>query len=253
MNLNEAKSWLLIYRPGTADADDPQVAAALALARTDPELSDWFAAQSAAQAAVRAKFQEITPPAGLREQIVSEQAAGGKSVAARRALLLAVAAIVLWGLLAIWWVPRPAPPPADNPLAFYQSHMVRLALSGYAMDVMTNDAVPVRAFLAQHQAPADFALPAPLEHAALIGCAVRNWQGAKVSLVCFRTGRPLPLGAQSDLWLFVVDRSAVQNAPGASIPRVAKVNRLITATWTDGNKLYFLGLDGPESELRQYL
>jgi len=253
VNLNEAKTWLLIYRPGTADDSDPQVAAALALARTNPELGDWFAAQSAAQAAVRAKFQEITPPAGLREQIVSEYAASRKSVAARRALWLAVAALVLWGLLAIWWVPRPARPPADNPLAFYQSRMVRVALGGYAMDLTTNDPVSVRAFLGQHHAPADFALPAPLEQAAVIGCAVRDWQGAKVSLVCFRTGRPLPRGAQSDLWLFVVDRGAIKNAPGTSSPQVAKVNRLITATWTDGSKLYFLGLDGAEAELRQYL
>jgi hypothetical protein len=253
VNLNEAKTWLLIYRPGTADAGDPQVAAALALARTNPELGDWLAAHSAAQAAVRAKFQGITPPAGLREQIISEQAAGGKSVAARRTLLLAVAALVVWGLLAIWWVPRSVPPPADNPLAFYQNRMVRLALGGYAMDLTTNDPVPIRAFLAQHHAPADFALPAPLQQAAIIGCAVRDWQGAKVSLVCFRTGRPLARGAQSDLWLFVVDRTAIKNAPGTSAPQVAKVNRLITATWTDGNKLYFLGLDGPEPELRQYL
>ena len=33
MNRDEAKTILLLYRPGTADADDPEFAAALALAK----------------------------------------------------------------------------------------------------------------------------------------------------------------------------------------------------------------------------
>ncbi len=39
MNRDEAKTILLRYRPGTADADDPEIATALALARQDPELT----------------------------------------------------------------------------------------------------------------------------------------------------------------------------------------------------------------------
>ena len=253
MNLSEAKSILLLYRPGTAEAADPQMIEALALAKANPELAAWFEAQRAQQEALRAKFREITPPAGLREQIISEHAAARRTILrppAMRFTLAALGLLLLLGTLAVFWFPRPTP---DNPLAIYQNRMVRQALGGYAMDMMTNDPGAIRAYLAGNHAPADFRLPVPLRKAALTGCAVEAWQGAKVSLICFRTGKPLPPGTASDLWLFVVDRTSVKDAPDATVPQLAKVNRLITATWTDGNKLYFLGVEGGEADIRQYL
>ena len=72
MNISEAKSILLLYRPGTADAEDPQMAEALSLVKVNPELAGWLETHCAAQEALRSKFSQITPPAGLREQIISE-------------------------------------------------------------------------------------------------------------------------------------------------------------------------------------
>jgi len=254
VNLQEARTILLYYRPGTADADDPQVAEALALAKTNPELGLWLEAQGVGQAALRAKFRQVTPPEGLREQIVSEYGASRRGLALRRALGLAVTvALLLLGLLAVLWPLRqPAATPA-NALADLQNSLVRTALSPYAMDLPTNNLASIRAYLAQRQAPADFTLPAPLRHTALSGCAVRVWQGARISLICFRTGKPLPPGAASDLWLFVVDRAAITNAPPATAPQFAKINRLMTATWTESEQLYFLGMVGPEAELESFL
>lgn len=251
MNVNEAKTLLLIYRPGTADAEDPQIAEALALTKSDTGLARWLEAHIAQQEALRAKFGQITAPAGLKEQIISEQAASRRRLATRQKLWVAAAAmLLLLGTLAILWFPRRPP---DNSFTFYERAMVRTALGGYAMDLMTNTPVPIQAYLAENHAPADITLPAPLQHATLTGCAVRNWQGAKVSLICFRTGKPLPPGTSSDLWLFVVDRMAVMNAPNTTVPQFAKVNRLMTATWTEGDKLYLLGVEGQEADLRKYL
>ena len=72
-------------------------------------------------------------------------------------------------------------------------------------------------------------------------------------MICFRTGKPLPPGQSSDLWLFVVDRAAVQNAPPSGPPQIKPVNQLITAVWTQGDKVYLLGTEGNEQILRQYL
>lgn len=249
MNLNEAKELLLLYRPATADAADPQMTEALALAKTNPELARWLEAQQAQQGALRAKFSQITVPAGLKEQIISEFAASRRAPATWRNAWFALAALMLLlGILAIVWLPRSLP---ENSLTYYQSEMARIALGDYGMDIMTNDATPIHAYLAQQHAP-DFALPAPLQHATLTGCAVREWQGTKVSLICFRTGKPLPPG-KSDLWLFVVDWTTVQNATQTTAPTLMKVNQLMTATWTEGDKLYFLGVEGQEQDIRQYL
>lgn len=249
MNANEAENILLLYRPGTADADDPQIATALALAKLDPELARWLEAHCARQLVIGEKFRSLPVPAGLKEQILSEHAAKGRPIFWRpHAWLAAAAAILLLGALAWFWFPKPG-----DPLALYQDQMVSLALRGYAMDLQTNDPAQIRRYLAQRQSPSDYVLPAALQKTVVAGCAVANWQAAKVSMICFRTGQPLAPGAQSDLWLFVVDRTALDLKAGSEVPQFSKISRLITATWTQGDKLYLLGTEGDAQTLRQYL
>jgi len=72
-------------------------------------------------------------------------------------------------------------------------------------------------------------------------------------MICFRTGKPLPPGQQSDLWLFVVDRAAVKNAPPAGARQFVQISRLGMMTWTEGDKLYVLGIKGGEQALQPYL
>jgi uncharacterized membrane protein YbaN (DUF454 family) len=251
VNLNEARTILLRYRHGTADADDPQIAAALDLARRDPELGRWLAEHGAIQAALRNSFRQIAVPAGLKEQILSEQAAQQRRNYWRpRVALTAVAAVALLLWLATFLVPRA---PDDDTLAVYLNRMAGIALRGYGMDLTTNDPAPIRIYLARHQAPADYVLPAALQRANVTGCAVEGWQDRKVSMICFRTGRPLPPNQASDLWLFVVDRASLKEAPPAGPPRLALVNRLCTAVWSQGDKVYVLGLEGDDATLRRFL
>ena len=251
MNRDEAKTILLLYRPGTADADDPQIARALELARQDPELTRWLVEHCARQEALRAGFRQITAPAGLKEQIISEQAAQEKVIFWRQRAVLAAAAVVaaLVVLAPLWFQHRGN----EETFAIYRSRMAGVALRGYTMDLATNNPAQVRAYLAQNHAPSDYVLPAPLEKTAVTGCAIEGWQGAKVSMICFRTGKPLPPGQQSDLWLFVIDRSTVKNAPPMGSRQFVQVNKLMTVTWTQGDTLYVLGMEGDEQKLQQYL
>jgi hypothetical protein len=254
MSVAEAKTILLLYRPGTADVEDPQVVEALALAESSPELTAWLEAHGATQTALRGKFRQITPPAGLKEQIISEHAASKKTVSPRPRMqfTLAVVAVLVLGMLGILWYSTRLPLP-ENTLAFYKHDMVAWALRSYQMNVTTNALAPIRAFLDEKHAPADFNLPPGLQKAELVGCAEEPWQGANVSMICFRTGKPVPPGVPADLWLIVVDRASVKDAPNAVALDFAKVNRLITATWAEGDKLYFLGIAGSEGDLKQYL
>jgi uncharacterized membrane protein YbaN (DUF454 family) len=251
VNRDEAKTILLLYRPGTADADDPQIAVALDLAKQDPELIGWLVEHCARQKAVRAGFRKITAPAGLKEQIISEQAVHEKMLFWRqRAILTAAAIVVVLVALAPFWFQHRG---NEETFAIYRSRMAGVALRGYTMDLATNNPAQVRAYLTQNHAPSDYVLPAPLEKTAVTGCAIEGWQGAKVSMICFHTGKPLPPGQQSDLWLFVIDRSTVKNAPPMGSRQFVRVNKLMTVTWTQGDKLYVLGMEGDEQTLRQYL
>jgi hypothetical protein len=249
VNVTEAKHILLLYRPRSVDANGPQVAAALSLAKQDVELARWLAEHCARQETLRAKFRQIEPPAGLKEQIISEHAASQRMVFWRRPLALAAAVVLVCVSLFL----LRSQSSSGNDLATYRGRMVRAALTGYAMDLQTNNMANLRAYLAQRQAPADFALPPGLQNVTVTGCAVEKWQRANVTLICFRTGKPLPPGESSDLWLFVIDRDSLKHAPKSRTPELAKVNRLITATWVEGAKVYLLGVAGNEQTIRDYL
>jgi hypothetical protein len=251
VNASEAKTFLLLYRPATAGAADPQIVEALALAKLDPELARWLEVHCARQFVVGEKFRQITAPAGLKEQIISEQATQGRNIQWRpRLALVAMAAIALVVILAPFWIPHHS---KNDALAIYQNQMVGIALRGYGMDLLTNNPAEIRSYLAKNQAPSDYGLPAALEKVAVAGCAIEGWQNAKVSMICFRTGKPLPPGQESDLWLFVTDRASLKDLSIGESPQFTKVNRLIIATWTKGDKIYVLGTEGDEQTIRQYL
>ena len=249
MNRDEAKNILLLYRPGTADADDPQIAEALALAKRDPELARWLEEHCARQEALREKFRQIAVPAGLKEQIISEQAAQEKMIFWRRKFALVAAAAVMRAAGDRWrsfWFPHRGP---EDTLAIYQNRMAGVALRGYAhgFDDERSGANP-RLSRAKSRA-GGLCFAGGAQKAALTGCAVEGWQDTKVSMICFRTGKPLPPGESKRLWLFVVDRASVKDAPPPGSPQLSNVNRLITAVWTQGDKLYLLGTEGDEQAI----
>lgn len=250
MNRDDVKSVLLLYRPGTADGEDPEIAEALALAERDPELKDWLRGHCERQSAARMKFRAIGAPAGLKEQIISEQAAMERMKRWRKkAAVAVVAALALVMTLGSLWFSRRTP---DDTLAIYQNQMAGVALRGYAMDVVTNDLEAIRAYLTQNRAPAEFIIPASLQKATLTGCAVEDWHDAKVSMICFRTGQASS-DVASDLWLFVVDRNLVRKSSAGTTPQLSHVNRMMTATWIQGDKLYFLGTTADAQTLQHYL
>jgi hypothetical protein len=261
VNHEEAKQILLIYRPGTADADDPEVAQALALAQSDPQLSRWFEEHCARQNALREKFRQIPVLAGLKEQIISEEAAKARANSWRDKMVGAGAVAVIlvaMAMVAVHFLPgrqpeATAPQAPQNTLANYQNTMLYYAAAGYTMNLLTNDVTQIHAYLGTNQAPADYVLPAGLQKTAVAGCAVENWQNNKVSMICFLTGKPLPQNRQSDLWLFVIDSTAIKDAPTSTSPQFATVDGLMTATWMQDGKVYVLGTAGDEDTIKKYL
>jgi hypothetical protein len=136
--------------------------------------------------------------------------------------------------------------------AAYRSRVVRTAVRAYGMDLETNDVAQIRAYLAQHQAHADYMLPKNLDETSSVGCGVLNWQGKPVTMVCFRTGKPLAPGAKSDLFLFVIDQQDVADPPRTNTPAFATVSTLVTASWSEGGKVYVLAAPD-ETELKHRL
>jgi len=250
MTREEAQFTLLRYRPGTLDATDPEITEALELAKDDADLSRWLEKQCAQQEILRAKIRQIPVPVALKEQIIFERPRT-PSVAPRRAFTLAAACALM---MLIFWSGYEAwqHSPADDTFTNYRRRIVSTALRGYGMAFESADREKIRSFLANKKIQ-NYELPGGLQKAEAVGCAIEDWQGTNVAMICFRTGAPLQPGDKSDLWLFVVDQSAVKRAPDDAAPQFARVNKLTTATWTRDGKLYLLGTYGEEQSLRRWL
>lgn len=253
MNRQQAKEILLLYRPESADANDPEFAEALVLAREDTELGRWFEEHCAVQRTLRERFRRVAVPQGLKEQILSEHKVHSVVAWRHKPAVLAAAAIVavLLGIAALWWRSG-SPQEETEAFATYRTRMATAVLRNYAMSLETNSVTEIKAHLAQNQAPAEYVLPKKLEETPLAGCGVLSWRATRVSMLCFLTGKPLEAGQKSDLYLFVVDRSGLPDAPSAE-PQFARVNKLLTASWSVGDKTYILAGEGDEAFLRQYL
>jgi len=249
----QAKQILVAYRPWTNDAEDPEVAEALMICQQDAELGKWFANHCAVQSAIRAQFQAAPVPEGLQQQIISEYKSWRPTVWWRRpAVLVTTAAVLLLIAGSSLWFSLPHQPEQEVSFAAYRNRMVRTAVRNYGMDLESTDAAQIRAFLAARQVPSDYVLPKNLELTPTVGCGALSWQGKPVTMVCFRTGKPLSPGAKSDLFLFVIDQKNLAEQPPANVTEFAGVSQLATASWSKGGKVYVLaGLD--ETELKQRL
>ena len=247
MSPQEARHVLLLYRPGSTDASEPQTAEALELAGRDPELGRWFEQHRAFQKVMRAKFRQIEPPAHLKTSLLIRGSAEAKVATPAawwgRPLPLAVAAavVVLLGIAALWL--QPARP---DRFANFRTRMVSTALREYRMDIVTNDMRQVRQFMAERGAPGDYALTPGLEKLQLTGGGYLQWRSNPVAMVCFDRGD------NQMLFLFVMRRSALKDPPAAT-PQPSKVTELQTVSWTRGEYTYVLaGPEDPEFP-RRYL
>jgi hypothetical protein len=252
MSNREAMKILALFRPGTSDEKDPSFDEARKFAQGDPALRQWFEEHCASHKVLRGKFQEIVVPPGLKEQIISERAIQRPVLQRYWGALLAVAAVVLL-LVSVEMHPSWLSGGSPNNHEAYVRDMAELAQANYTMNLETDDPVQIRAYLAKNSAPADYAFPTQLQSAATAGCAIDPWQGTQVSMICFKTGRPLRAGSKSDMWLFVAQKSAVADAPAPGHVTFERAAPMITASWSDDSHTYVLAALGDEALLKQYL
>lgn len=241
MTVAQAKEVLIRHRPGTDDVQEPEVAEALALCRSDAGLAQWYQEQCACRELLQAKFRGVRVPEGLAQQIISEQRARVTIPLWRRSAAVGVLACVVIAVAVFSiWQHNQTGGKEDLSFSGYRLRMVRTALRAYGMDMETNDVAQVRSYLASRNAPADFVLPDQLAQTPTVGCGVLAWQGRPVTMVCFRTGKPLVPGNKSDLFLFVIEGRDLRDDSQSVEKSFAQVSELATASWREGDKVYVL-------------
>jgi hypothetical protein len=249
MTREEAMQVLLLYRPGTDDSQDPEIATALALARTDPELSGWLEKHCAFQEQMRTALRGIEVPPGSAEEILARRNVVRRPeprAASWRWILPWAAAAAAVIIIAIVFAGGSLQPKRANTFANLELRMVSSALREYRMDILTNDVGEVRQYLKSRGAPANFEITQGLSRLEPTGGGLLRWRGNPVSMVCFNRGD------NEMLFLFVVKRAALKDPPSA-VPRVHTVRDLATAHWTRGDNVYILAGPDETNFAKRYL
>jgi len=242
MNRDQAKEILLRYRPGRDDATDPQVAEALMLVDWDPELARWFEQQQRADAAIRAGLREAHVPDDLKQRILAEEKIVRADFGRRKPMMLAAAAaILLAGAISGWVYWREV-----NGWSAYRAEMVHYVASSYNMYIKADNFDELRQVLAQRQWPTDFIVPDRLQSVTVLGGGAMQWKGHKVALACMKQNN-------RNLWLFVIDKAGIPNAPDAETPRLMIIEDMPTAAWSQGDNAYLLAARADEAFLKKYL
>jgi len=123
--------------------------------------------------------------------------------------------------------------------------MVTTVLRQYSMDIVTNDMTQVRTFLAGSKAPSDYVLPDKLSRLPVAGAGVLSWRDQRVSMIC------LDSPTNGTLFLFVVE-SASLGQPPPTQHDFQQVNKLMTVSWTEGQRTYVLAGNGGRQALEQH-
>jgi hypothetical protein len=240
----KAREILACYRRGLDDAGDPHFAQALELARKDPALARWWEEQTALDSALREQFQRIPVPADLRRKILARLPAspGAKVWWRQPAFRAAAAGLAALAAMAGFWL-------AHQPDTFdaYRQEMAGLVSGEYEIHHKSKHFDEIRDYLATRGWPSDYALTPAMQELEAEGVSDLHWRGRKVSLIC------LEAGEDEDLFLFVVRRSVLPDAPVRESPQFARVGGMTTAAWRAGDTVYFLAGHKDEQFLRHYL
>lgn len=247
MNTPEARLVLQAYRLGGQDAAAPQFKAALEQLQRDPDLARWFKQEQAIDSKVQAKLRTaLRPPAYLKARLLAQRKTARPAPLWRQPVwLAAAAAIVLLGVLATVWLK----PPSDLPLfaSFRQTMLQSASQTAGHVSYETKDLAQILQWVKDHGAAGALELPGALRGQGAQGCRIVDWNGHKVTMICFL------LNGKDHLDLFVLDSALFRDLALSQTPRFAQANGLMTATWTKGDKTYLLASASGEMVLRKYL
>jgi hypothetical protein len=194
-------------------------------------LARWFANEQALDSRISARFnRSITPPAHLKSQLLAQRkivrpVVWWKKPAWQLATAACLALVVT--IAAIWL--RPA---RSDGFAQYRNDMAEFA--GHKLDrldLMSRDLAEVRRWLAQKESHGDLVLPPGLDGRPSLGCRLLDWNGHKVSLVCFE------LDNKQVAHLLVVDSATFKDAPTES-PIFNQMGEVATVSWSRSGKTY---------------
>lgn len=230
MKNDEAKFILQAYRPSGLDAHDPTFSAALLQARHDPALGEWFRREQSHDMVVAAKLREITPPAGLREKILTGARVSQKPRPAPRRMMswvgLAAAIAVVLTLGDLWQGRR-----ADAAQARFASFAANDTRYGDHHADQGDLVKQTLGLLARTDIKLPGSLALDLATLKRDGCRTVKFAGHDAIEICF---------VRNGTWyhLYVMNRGAMPRRIMGNEPAMLTVDNTAVAVWSDDQHDY---------------
>ena len=250
MDIEEAKFVLAVLRPGMKDPADPKLLEALELAKYDPELKRWMADQSNFDQMISGKLSEIESPPGLRDSIIectNASLSQDRTTVSKRAIGLIAAASAV---MAVVFALAPFGGKSETGyLSEFRSAAIAEIESLKKLDYLSPDQVEIRRWLKSHAGTSDFETPVALEKLATAGCHLFDWEGNRVSLICFDTDSG---ESRRLVHLIVVDRDLFPGLNDAEL-KITAQKEWASAVWRDHSQTYLLASKGDEARIRRLI
>ena len=189
-------------------------------------------------------------PADLKRRIILEKPAHRRIIPLPFAIQVLAAAAAVAALIAIassWFTV-----PKENLSDTFRRQMASKIERGYAMNFHADDQEKIRAEFLARNAPVDYVLSPNLKRLPGEGGAVFLFNNHQVEMLCLYDGTDAQ-GRKNQLWLFVASKSLLAAAPPPGKTEIAPEGDLMTATWTQGDKVYLLAVAGDAKALQKYL
>ena len=155
----------------------------------------------------------------------------------------AAAFLILLAVGSLWFSTR-----AQSNFTAYRDTMTDFLNNRFDhLDFKAKDVAQLQNWLAGQGAPADFVVPEGMRDLPSHGCRVLDWDGRKVSLVCYH------LAKRKEIHLFVIRDTRFADGPPKGSFRFVSSGGWTTASWKQGNKTLLLAGKGDEAAIRKYL
>jgi len=219
------------------------MAEAVAFARNDTELGEWFEREKVFDRAVAERLDRLHAPLDVKREILAGQRVAGREVRRRyRWMPLAAAAAVVLAFTGGLFLGQSSRSVDASYLAEFRQEMVELIPKGVSLDVQSSELEDLINHVALQSAPRPDVFPEFLQGQTPMGCKVIDWKGKKVALFCFKKGE------DDIVHLFVA-----QLGPGSTLAAdervIARTRDFSTVSWTDGRHHYLLAGHTPQTDL----
>ena len=279
MNQQEAKQLLELCRPGSEeDRQDPALAEAFALLASDAELQAWFDEQQAIDAQISESINAIPVPADLKASILAgmhlhqahategpdeneapipfaqdEAPRQQSSRAWWQSPWIGIAALFVVALIIL----KPGiqqPDAAENTqlavaglppvIEFLSQEISALKSSQLQFDKKGPNPGELQAFLTSSQAPSPDSIPVCLEKMPSLGCITFEYEGAKLSMICFK---------ESDVYHLITADKATYPGKLPTTPEVFECHKQVFKVWVEGEQVKILSTEGNKDKLPEFI